>query len=198
MTTQKGAAHDASSFRLYVAIPGDLRQRRRVRHRRPRQRGLARRSLRLLPADDPGWKWLEIGRRSPDTPVHEPIPFRDADAPRPLRRRPPRPRSSASACAPPSRSRSCSSTWSRRASSSRSRRRASRARATTLKSAVLKERVGSVRSQAATRYDASPAEIVAAASLPHPKESAPPRRRGRDRARRSPRPRAARISRSTR
>jgi general secretion pathway protein E len=45
-------------------------------------------------------------------------------------------------------------------------------RATTLKSAVLKERVGSVRSQAATRYDASPAEIVAAANLPHPKESA--------------------------
>ncbi|HEX5068248.1 MAG TPA: GspE/PulE family protein [Myxococcota bacterium] len=46
------------------------------------------------------------------------------------------------------------------------------ARATTLKSAVLKDRVGSVRSQAATRYDASPAEIVAAANLPHPKESA--------------------------
>src|SRR5262245_14725718 len=45
-------------------------------------------------------------------------------------------------------------------------------RATTLKSAVLKERVGSVRSQAATRYDASPMEIVAAANLPHPKESA--------------------------
>jgi general secretion pathway protein E len=44
------------------------------------------------------------------------------------------------------------------------------ARATTLKSAVLKDRVGSVRSQAATRYDASPAEIVAAAMLAHPKE----------------------------
>jgi general secretion pathway protein E len=44
-------------------------------------------------------------------------------------------------------------------------------RATTLKSAVLKDRVGSVRSQAATRYDASPAEIVTAAGLPHPKES---------------------------
>jgi general secretion pathway protein E len=43
-------------------------------------------------------------------------------------------------------------------------------RATTLRSAVLKERVGSVRSQAATRYDASPAEIVAAAMLPNPKE----------------------------
>jgi len=45
------------------------------------------------------------------------------------------------------------------------------ARATTLKSAVLKDRVGSVRSQAATRYDASPAEIVAAAALPHPRDS---------------------------
>ena len=45
------------------------------------------------------------------------------------------------------------------------------ARATTLKSAVLKDRVGSVRSQAATRYDASPAEIVAGAALPHPRES---------------------------
>ncbi|HXK21630.1 MAG TPA: GspE/PulE family protein [Myxococcota bacterium] len=44
-------------------------------------------------------------------------------------------------------------------------------RATTLKSAVLKDRVGSVRSQAATRYDASPAEIVAAAGLPHPREN---------------------------
>jgi general secretion pathway protein E len=41
-------------------------------------------------------------------------------------------------------------------------------RATTLKSSVLKERVGSVRSQAASRYDVSPAELVAAADLPHP------------------------------
>jgi general secretion pathway protein E len=40
-------------------------------------------------------------------------------------------------------------------------------RATTLRSRVLKERVGSVRSQAASRYDVSPAEIVAAANLPH-------------------------------
>jgi general secretion pathway protein E len=42
------------------------------------------------------------------------------------------------------------------------------AHATTLRSTVLKERVGSVRSQAASRYDASPAEIVAAAEIPHP------------------------------
>ena len=41
------------------------------------------------------------------------------------------------------------------------------ARATTLRSRVLKDRVGSVRSQAAARYDVSAAEIVAAASLPH-------------------------------
>ncbi len=40
------------------------------------------------------------------------------------------------------------------------------ARARTLHSQVLKERVGSVRSQAATRYDVSAAEIVAAARLP--------------------------------
>ena len=45
------------------------------------------------------------------------------------------------------------------------------ARATTLRSRVLKERVGSVRSQAASRYDVSPAEIVAAANLPHPRKS---------------------------
>jgi general secretion pathway protein E len=45
------------------------------------------------------------------------------------------------------------------------------ARATTLRSRVLKERVGSVRSQAASRYDVSPAEIVVAAALPHPKRS---------------------------
>ena len=41
------------------------------------------------------------------------------------------------------------------------------ARATTLRSRVLKDRVGSVRSQAAARYDVSAAEIVAAAALPH-------------------------------
>src|SRR5258706_13409181 len=41
-------------------------------------------------------------------------------------------------------------------------------RATTLKSSVLKERVGSVRSQAAARYDVSPAELVAAAGFPAP------------------------------
>jgi general secretion pathway protein E len=40
-------------------------------------------------------------------------------------------------------------------------------RETTLKSRVLKDRVGSVRSQAAARYDVSAAEIVAAAALPH-------------------------------
>jgi len=41
-------------------------------------------------------------------------------------------------------------------------------RATTLRSRVLKDRVGSVRSQAAARYDVSPAEIVAAAAIAHP------------------------------
>jgi hypothetical protein len=41
-------------------------------------------------------------------------------------------------------------------------------RVTTLRSSVLKERVGSVRSQAAARYDVSPAETVAAAHFPHP------------------------------
>ena len=41
-------------------------------------------------------------------------------------------------------------------------------RATTLRSSVLKDRVGSVRSQAAARYDVSPAELVAAAHFPHP------------------------------
>ncbi len=41
-------------------------------------------------------------------------------------------------------------------------------RATTLRSSVLKERVGSVRSQAAARYDVSPAEVVDAARFPHP------------------------------
>ncbi|HKJ24652.1 MAG TPA: GspE/PulE family protein [Myxococcota bacterium] len=42
-------------------------------------------------------------------------------------------------------------------------------RSATLRSRVLKDRVGSVRSQAASRYDVSPAEIVAAALVPHPK-----------------------------
>jgi len=42
------------------------------------------------------------------------------------------------------------------------------ARATTLKSRVLKDRVGSVRSQAAARYDVTPAEVVASAGLAHP------------------------------
>jgi general secretion pathway protein E len=41
-------------------------------------------------------------------------------------------------------------------------------RATTLRSRVLKEQVGSVRSQAAARYEVTPAEIVAIAGLPHP------------------------------
>ncbi|MCZ6823250.1 MAG: GspE/PulE family protein [Deltaproteobacteria bacterium] len=41
-------------------------------------------------------------------------------------------------------------------------------RAMTLRSRVVKDRVGSVRSQAAVRYNASPAEIVSAAALPHP------------------------------
>jgi general secretion pathway protein E len=41
-------------------------------------------------------------------------------------------------------------------------------RCTTLRSRVLKERVGSIRSQAASRYEVSPAEIICAASLPHP------------------------------
>jgi general secretion pathway protein E len=45
------------------------------------------------------------------------------------------------------------------------------ARATTLRSRVLKERVGSVRSQAASRYDVAPAEVVAAANLPHARKS---------------------------
>jgi general secretion pathway protein E len=42
------------------------------------------------------------------------------------------------------------------------------ARETTLRSQVLKDRVGSVRSQAAARYDVSPPELVAAAGLPDP------------------------------
>ena len=45
------------------------------------------------------------------------------------------------------------------------------ARATTLRSRVLKEQVGSVRSQAAARYDVTPAELVVAARLPHPERS---------------------------
>jgi len=44
------------------------------------------------------------------------------------------------------------------------------ARAITLRSQVLKEEVGSVRSQAAARYDVSPAEIVAAANIPNPQK----------------------------
>ena len=47
-------------------------------------------------------------------------------------------------------------------------------RTMTLRSQVLRERVGSVRSQAAARYDTSPAEIVASANLAHPLE---PRRK---------------------
>ncbi|HEX2486895.1 MAG TPA: type II/IV secretion system protein, partial [Myxococcota bacterium] len=47
-------------------------------------------------------------------------------------------------------------------------------RSTTLRSRVLKERVGSVRSQAAARYDATPAEVVAAADLQNAKN---PRRK---------------------
>ena len=44
-------------------------------------------------------------------------------------------------------------------------------RAVTLRSRVVRERVGAVRSQAAARYNCSPAEIVAAAALPHPTKS---------------------------
>ncbi len=43
------------------------------------------------------------------------------------------------------------------------------ARATTLRSRVLKDRVGSIRSQAANRYEVTPAELVAAMAFPHPK-----------------------------
>jgi len=43
------------------------------------------------------------------------------------------------------------------------------ARATTLRSRVLKDRVGSVRSQAASRYEVTPVELVAAMAFPHPK-----------------------------
>jgi general secretion pathway protein E len=48
------------------------------------------------------------------------------------------------------------------------------AREKTLRSQVLKERVGSLRSQAAARYDVCPAEIVSAAALP---DASAPRRR---------------------
>jgi general secretion pathway protein E len=44
-------------------------------------------------------------------------------------------------------------------------------REVTLRSRVLKEKVGSVRSQAAARYDASAAELVSAAAFPHPTKS---------------------------
>jgi general secretion pathway protein E len=44
------------------------------------------------------------------------------------------------------------------------------ARAITLRSQVLKDRVGSVRSQAAARYEVSPAEVVAAADVPNAKK----------------------------
>ncbi len=44
-------------------------------------------------------------------------------------------------------------------------------RVTTLRSRVLKDRVGSVRSQAALRYDVTPAELVTAAGLPHPNQT---------------------------
>ena len=43
------------------------------------------------------------------------------------------------------------------------------ARRATLRSQVLKEKVGSLRSQAAARYSVTPAEIVAIARVPHPK-----------------------------
>ena len=42
------------------------------------------------------------------------------------------------------------------------------ARATTLRSRVLKDRVGSVRSQAASRYEVTPVELVAAMAFSHP------------------------------
>ena len=46
-------------------------------------------------------------------------------------------------------------------------------RATTLRSRVVKERVGSVRSQAAARYAVTPAEIIAAAGLAQPEGGRP-------------------------
>ena len=47
----------------------------------------------------------------------------------------------------------------------RSRAAEVEAQTTTLRSQVLKNKVGSLRSQAASRYNVSPAEIVSAASL---------------------------------
>ncbi len=44
-------------------------------------------------------------------------------------------------------------------------------REVTLRSRVLKDKVGSVRSQAAARYDPSPPELVSAAAFPHPAKS---------------------------
>jgi general secretion pathway protein E len=44
-------------------------------------------------------------------------------------------------------------------------------RSTTLKSRVLKDRVGSVRSQAAARYEVTPIELVAASGFSHPTRS---------------------------
>ena len=52
------------------------------------------------------------------------------------------------------------------------------ARARTLHSQVLKENVGSVRSQAAARYEVSPAEIVVAAKVANAERRAPHARRG--------------------
>ncbi len=52
------------------------------------------------------------------------------------------------------------------------------ARRATLRSTVLKEKIGSVRSQAAARYTVTPAELVTAAALPHPEN--PKRRVGED------------------
>jgi len=52
------------------------------------------------------------------------------------------------------------------------------ARRATLRSAVLKDKIGSVRSQAAARYNVTPAELVTAAALPHPEN--PKRRIGED------------------
>ncbi len=45
------------------------------------------------------------------------------------------------------------------------------ARAMTLRSRVLKEKVGSVRSQAAARYDVTAAEMVSILAIPHPEQS---------------------------
>ncbi len=45
------------------------------------------------------------------------------------------------------------------------------ARAMTLRSRVLKTKVGAVRSQAALRYDVTPAEMVASIGIPHPERA---------------------------